>query len=118
MSEWGVVHNVWSVIQSFGTIALLGLATKFYLDRRKLMQSERVGDLTHLREEVGRLSDRVKALEVEAESWRARAIIAEAENARLRAIDQGQGEVRARTQEIVAADRLARAAEKKAKNGE
>lgn len=84
MNGWGVVNEVWSWLQSMGTIALLGLATKFYLDRRRLLQSENGGDWTRLRSEIDRLDERCDHLQREVDEcrrregeWMQRAIAAE-----------------------------------------
>ena len=100
MSEWGVVSEIWSWIQSAGTLGAVYLAAKFYLDRRRLIQAAESdeairegGDWARLRAEIDRLDGRCDHLQSEVDDcrqregvWMSRAMVAEAKL-------QGQGEV-------------------------
>lgn len=84
MSGWGIASEIWSWLQSASTVALLALATKLYLDRRRLKQLEKGGDWTRLRAEIDRLDERCDHLQSEVDEcrrregeWMARAIAAE-----------------------------------------
>lgn len=125
MTEWGVVSEIWSWVQSAGTLGALALAAKFYLDRRKLIQSaasdeatKEVADWSRLRAEIDRLDERCDHLQREVDEcrrregeWMGRAIAAEAAL-------MGKGNADQEAQRIVSAEREADALLRKGKNGE
>jgi hypothetical protein len=123
MTAWGVASEIWSWVQSAGTLGALALAAKFYLDRRRLIQSAAVdeaakegGDWTRLRAEIDRLDERCDHLQREVDEcrrregeWMTRALQAEA-------LMQGNGEIR-QAASIAAAEVRIDAADRK-KNGD
>lgn len=125
MTEWDVVSEIWSWAQSAGTLGALALAAKFYLDRRKLIQSaasdeatKEVADWSRLRAEIDRLDERCDHLQREVDEcrrregeWMGRAIAAEAAL-------MGKGNADQEAQRIVSAEREADALLRKGKNGE
>lgn len=114
--------DIWGALQAGGMLGALALASKFYLDRRRLQQdavkddrsaSDRLQDRLEAR--VVRLEQRCDAVEAELaechrerDEWRSRAVAAEA-------FLSGEGQARQVGQVIVSTEREADAAARRGK---